>query len=378
VRPFRVNFFFTPRVTDAQGHTFTPGGGTVQVKIYPAQGTMQPQANGVAVGTAGPVFYNFIGMKSVANDGTTVTVDASGSFGSTSAAATYGLSEYSNDTQFPQLQFLKSRAASNVAAPVATLTGDILGKLDFQAVNANATPAVVEACYVRVVQDGSGGTSFVPSRIEWYTGTNAAAPALAMKLDSGKSLTVTGSVNAVQFGFGNDAIYHDAVQGASIIPIGGSTADVTLWNSFGSVAFYVVAGTSDTWTLGTHNASNLVSSNAITGASYKYKTGSGGTITQAVGKANGCILNKVCGQITMNAAALAAATSVSFTLTNSTITATSVVLVNIASAATANSYAVTVDAVAAGSCRIQVRNISAGSLSEALVLNFAVINSVNA
>jgi hypothetical protein len=69
---------------------------------------------------------------------------------------------------------------------------------------------------------------------------------------------------------------------------------------------------------------------------------------------------------------------VAFVLTNSTITATSTVIVNIGSAATTNSYNVTVEAVAAGSCRIQIRNISAGTLSEALVLNFAVLNSVNA
>ena len=41
-------------------------------------------------------------------------------------------------------------------------------------------------------------------------------------------------------------------------------------------------------------------------------------------------------------------------------------------------YAVQVDAVAAGSCRIQLRNISAGSLSEALTLNFAVFKAVTA
>lgn len=107
-----------------------------------------------------------------------------------------------------------------------------------------------------------------------------------------------------------------------------------------------------------------------------YGTGAGGTVTQATSKATGVTLNKVCGQITMNNAALAAATSVSFTLTNSAIAATDVVVVNIATTATANSYAITVDAVAAGSCRIQLRNISAGSLSEALVLNFAVIKGV--
>ena len=107
-----------------------------------------------------------------------------------------------------------------------------------------------------------------------------------------------------------------------------------------------------------------------------YSTGTGGTATQVTSKATGVTLNKRCGQITMNAAALAAAAEVSFTLTNSTVAATDVVIVSIASGATAGAYNVQCDATAAGSCRISVGNMSTGSLSEAIVLNFVVIKSV--
>jgi hypothetical protein len=109
-----------------------------------------------------------------------------------------------------------------------------------------------------------------------------------------------------------------------------------------------------------------------------YSTGTGGTVTQASTKATGVTLNKRCGQITMDAAALAAAAEVSFTLTNSTIAATDVVMVSIASGATAGAYSVQCDATAAGSCRISVGNRSTGSLSEAIVLNFVVIKAVAA
>jgi hypothetical protein len=115
-----------------------------------------------------------------------------------------------------------------------------------------------------------------------------------------------------------------------------------------------------------------------TSAGVGYATGAGGTQTQSTSKSTGVTLNKICGAITMSGVALAATTSVSFTLTNSSIAATDVVIVNIASAATTNTYVVTVDAVASGSCRIHLRNISATSRSEALVLNFAVIKSVTA
>jgi hypothetical protein len=104
-----------------------------------------------------------------------------------------------------------------------------------------------------------------------------------------------------------------------------------------------------------------------------YGTGAGGTVTQATNKATGVTLNKGSGQITMNNAALAAATTVAFTLTNSVIAATDCVVVNHGSAGTAGSYLVWATTFAAGSCVIQVQNISGGSLSEAIVLHFAVI-----
>ena len=78
----------------------------------------------------------------------------------------------------------------------------------------------------------------------------------------------------------------------------------------------------------------------------------------------------------MNGAALAAAAEVSFVLTNSTIAATDTVIVCIQSVGTAWAYFVSVGAVSAGSCAITVGNASAGSLSQAVVLNFAVIKSV--
>jgi len=108
-----------------------------------------------------------------------------------------------------------------------------------------------------------------------------------------------------------------------------------------------------------------------------YITGEGGTVTQATSKATAVTLNKKCGQITMNAAALAAATTVSFTLTNSTIAATDLLVLNHVSGGTAGSYLLNAQA-AAGSASINLRNITAGSLSEAIVIGFAVIKAVTA
>lgn len=123
---------------------------------------------------------------------------------------------------------------------------------------------------------------------------------------------------------------------------------------------------------------NCVQGMKASGGSIGYSTGTGGTVTQATSKSTDVTLNKVCGQITMNGAALAANTSVSFTLTNSQIAATDIVIANIASGATASSYQLTVDQVSAGSCRIHLRNVSGGSLSEAVVLNIVVLKAVAA
>jgi len=111
----------------------------------------------------------------------------------------------------------------------------------------------------------------------------------------------------------------------------------------------------------------------ITGQPLGYQTGSGGAVTQATNKSTGVTLNTPTGAITMNAANLAATTSVAFTLTNSCIQAGDLVIVNFKSGNTANSYQVAVDAVAAGSCSISLRNYTAGGLAEAVVLSYAVI-----
>jgi hypothetical protein len=105
-----------------------------------------------------------------------------------------------------------------------------------------------------------------------------------------------------------------------------------------------------------------------------YIVGDGGTVAQSTSKSTAVTLNKRCGQITMNNAALAAATTVSFTLTNSTIAATDLLVLNHVSGGTAGSYLLNAQA-AAGSASINVRNITAASLSEAIVIGFAVVKA---
>jgi len=108
-----------------------------------------------------------------------------------------------------------------------------------------------------------------------------------------------------------------------------------------------------------------------------YATGAGGTVTQATSKATGVTLSKSTGQITLNNAALAADTTVSFMLTNTVIEAGDILIMNHISAGTAGSYLLNAQS-AAGTASINIRNITAGSLSEAIVIAFAVIKAVTA
>jgi len=108
-----------------------------------------------------------------------------------------------------------------------------------------------------------------------------------------------------------------------------------------------------------------------------YATGAGGVVTQLTDKTTAVTLSKSTGQITLAGAALAASTTVSFTLTNTVIEAGDILIMNHISGGTAGSYLLNAQS-AAGSASINVRNISLGSLSEAIVIAFAVIKAVSA
>lgn len=120
---------------------------------------------------------------------------------------------------------------------------------------------------------------------------------------------------------------------------------------------------------------NIIGSDSVfSGGELGYTAEASGTVTQATSKSTGVTLNKSAGQITMNNASLANATNVTFTLTNSSITAKDVVVLSVAAGATAGAYNCWVSGKGTGTCSITLRNISGGSLSEAVVINFAVIH----
>jgi hypothetical protein len=108
---------------------------------------------------------------------------------------------------------------------------------------------------------------------------------------------------------------------------------------------------------------------------FGYTAAAQGTVTQATSKSTAVTLNKPAGVITMNNASLATATNATFTLNNSFISANDTVILTISGGqATPGSYNVFANGLTAGSVSISLRNISGGSLSEAVVINFAIIH----
>ena len=106
-----------------------------------------------------------------------------------------------------------------------------------------------------------------------------------------------------------------------------------------------------------------------------YALSNGGTVTQSTSRTTGVTLNKLCGTITLFTTTLAANTSTSFTLTNSTVAAGDMLVVNHATGGTLGLYNIAVSS-AAGSAVITIRNVSEStSASETPVLQFLVLKA---
>ena len=100
-----------------------------------------------------------------------------------------------------------------------------------------------------------------------------------------------------------------------------------------------------------------------------------GTVTQGTSKSTTVVVNAKAGVVTMHNAALAASTAIQFTMTNSAISGTDVVMTNQGTGGTAGSYSAHCVSVGAGTAIFRIVNTSAGSLGEAVTLNFVVIDT---
>jgi len=105
-----------------------------------------------------------------------------------------------------------------------------------------------------------------------------------------------------------------------------------------------------------------------------YTPAAQGSVTQLTSKSTAVTLNSSAGRITMNGAALAGNTAETFTLNNTLISTNDVLIVNVSAGGTAAAYTTYISSMSAGSAAVTLRNMTAGSLSEAVVINFALIH----
>ncbi len=110
----------------------------------------------------------------------------------------------------------------------------------------------------------------------------------------------------------------------------------------------------------------------VTSAVLGYGVGAGGIVVQATSKSTDVALNKPCGRINMHAAALAGDSSVRFNVNNTFVGDTDEISVWLSNPIRPSAYDVTVDGIRAGVFGVRLRNITATSGSDSVVLGFAV------
>ena len=139
----------------------------------------------------------------------------------------------------------------------------------------------------------------------------------------------------------------------------------------------ITGGSLNNSPIGATTPSTIVGTTVYGSSEIGYSSAAQGTVTQATSKSTGVTLNKSMGKITMNAASLGAGASVTFTLTNSTISANDVVIASISGGGTAGAYWPYVSSQTTGSAVIGLWNSTGGALAEAVVINFAVIHGAS-
>lgn len=255
----------------------------------------------------------------------------------------------------------------DIPATVLAMNIDNQQRLNFPAVSlVGGPPGLINP--TNFYQEGRSFLDNIspPSTTNTYAVSNVFAPA-----------TLAADNTGVVYTYGITMYIGGALQEGTNVTIDEELALVV--NSGNSVFANVLFVGSGSGSVATSDAQGVFCSQGVLGyGPDPFAFSPGGAVTQLTSKSQGVTLNKGCGVITMNAAALAGGASVEFVLTNSFITATDTVLCNMGPGGTASTYLVQCQAVAAGSCRFRVTNYSGTSRSEACVVNFSIIKATNA
>lgn len=247
----------------------------------------------------------------------------------------------------------------------ATRADDFLGSLPQFVTEANALEAEYEAAAA------AAANAVLTSKV---TGPASATDNTLPRFDGATGKLIQGSGVAVDDS-GNlmAAEIHAAVAGNAQVKLErtGASAGVGYIGANNTAALMVL-DSSFTELLSVSQGGNLTLSAGALG----YGAGAGGTVTQATDKSTPVTINKPNGQITTAGGSLAAGGVVTFQVNNSFVAPGDGVLVTVSNL-TLITYEVFVGLVSSGAFYISLRNFSAGSLSEAVKINFQIIKGSN-
>lgn len=208
------------------------------------------------------------------------------------------------------------------------------------------------------------------------------ATCTGLPVAGGGTGVATLAIGGILTGNTANAIQVLAPGATTTILVGGGASTAPVWTAASGTGAPIRQGTPTLTTpvIGAATGTSVILTGAITSSGATqgvgYATGAGGAVTQLTDKSTATpAINKMCGKVTMNAASLAADTSVAHTLTNSSIAANDNAIITHSSGGTMGAYNFSFTP-AAGSAVINCRNITPGALAEAVVYRFTIIKGV--
>lgn len=378
-----------------------------------------PDSTPFVVDASGTVIAGSTTALSTANDNGGVVAKISAAGGTTSAFAALGAN--STTARFTSSLTLK-RTRGTEAAPTTVVSGDYLGRLDFQGHDGTS---FVDAALIYAAVDGTPGTNDMPGRLVFATtATGASTPTERVRINSSGNvgigttsptallhvngntlITTNSSTNALritQLGTGNAFVVEDETSPdttAFIIDNTGNTYIGTRVNTNNSKLVangtisesvsgtqYLVASQYDIGTdpneiplngyLGTlaYQDSTAVvvgQLRAQGNAGIGYGIGAGSNVTQITSRTTSVAINSPSGAITLVSAAGNASWQ-TFSVTNSVVASTDTIIINQKSGT--DLYLIHVTAVAANTFNVTFAT-TGGTTTEQPVFNFAVLKA---
>lgn len=296
-------------------------------------------------------------------------------------AAMPSMTNYTTNTKLTDsLNAIRVTLAGKQASGSYLVAADIVGKLN------KTDTAVMLLAYQNGLNGKQASLGYTPYNATNPNGYISAVPAQTFASITGQptdNTNLTTALNTRLAVAGNGSqltgITNTQVSGLGTLSTqNGTIANYLLSATAASTYAPITSASLVTPNINVATGTSLAVSGAITssGGGIGYTSGNGSTVSQLTNKSTAVTINKLCGTIAMVNSALAAATIVTFTVNNSTVAATDVIIVQHDNTGTIGAYTIAANTSAAGSFKISVRNNTAGSLSEAIVIRYAIIKAV--